>query len=682
MPMGHRQGFWRWLSVTLTLVLLSQPIALATERPAVFLLTLAGPDTASPAAPVLNIVVNSTTDGPAIDPTAACDNDPGTPGEQCTLRGAIQRANAVAGDDLITFNIPATAQDCEPTSGSCTLYLAAELPALSTNVRIEGPTQGRVTVRRRGNTGDFRIFTITSATDVTISGLTITNGKPVGPTSGGAIANTGQGVVNILDSFLTTNSVNANAGGGGAIANTGVGTINVMNTAISDNTTNIDVVDGAWGGGGAIINSSSGTVNVSKSAVVGNKVQGGRRNSVMTGGAIFNALTGTVNVTDSVISANSLTVANATGAYGGGGGISLAAGTVNVTNTLLGGNIVTGGDPAEGLRGGGLLNQSAGSVSVVNSAIYDNQVLGWGGGIANPGGTLKVTNSTVTNNKGIGGGIFGKGTVKSSLIAKNLYGALVDVDVSGEFTSEGFNFIGVENGSTGFTAPTDQKGTGAAPLEPKLDPGGVTITLQATDFQAPGVPMCGSPLIDKGFSEGLMTDLRGTGFLRMVDDPNQTNAGDGADVGAFERQTACLQTTLTVNNTSDADDANIGDGICDSNTATAGSQCSLRAALREVNAVAGDYTVNFAIPTNDPGYDQTTGKHTINLSSALPDVTQGNLIINGPGANKLVVRRNSGFFRIFTFSGIVENVTLAGLTVNNGFNTTGNGGAVTFLERL
>ena len=560
------------------------------------------------------------------------------------------------------------------TSGFCTLFLTAELPALSANVRIEGPGQGKLTVRRQSTT-DFRIFTVTSATDVTISGLVITNGKPVGPTSGGAIANTGSAVVNVIDSFVTGNSTNANAGGGGAIANTGTGTINVVNSNITDNIVNIDVVDGAWGGGGGIINSSTGTVNVSKSFVVGNKVLGGRRNSVMAGAGIFNPINGTVNVTDSFISGNTLTIAGSFGAHGGGGGISVAGGMLNVANTMISDNVVNGGDPAFGIRGGGLLIQG-GSVSVSNSAIFNNQVLGSGGGIANSAGILKVTNSTLTANKGIGGGIFGTGTIKSSLIAKNIFGALTDVDVKGEFTSEGFNFIGIENGSTGFTAPTDQKGTGAARIDPKLDPNGIPIP--GTAIQAPGLPLCGSPVIDKGTSEGQTTDIRGTGFSRTLDDPDEANAGDGTDTGAFERQTPCGQSTLTVNNTSDGDDANPGDGNCDSNAAAAGSQCSLRAALREANAVARDYTINFAIPTNDPGFDQSTGRHTINFASALPDVTQGNLVINGPGADKLTVRRNTGFFRIFTFAGVVENITLSGLTVSNGFNPTGDGGAVSF----
>jgi CSLREA domain-containing protein len=37
----------------------------------------------------------------------------------CTLRAAIQEANALAGDDIITFNIPNTDPGC--TAGVCTI---------------------------------------------------------------------------------------------------------------------------------------------------------------------------------------------------------------------------------------------------------------------------------------------------------------------------------------------------------------------------------------------------------------------------------------------------------------------------------------------------------------------------------------------------------------------------------
>jgi CSLREA domain-containing protein len=45
--------------------------------------------------------------------------------------------------------------------------------------------------------------------------------------------------------------------------------------------------------------------------------------------------------------------------------------------------------------------------------------------------------------------------------------------------------------------------------------------------------------------------------------------------------------TYVVNTTADSDDFNIGDGICDGNSAEPGEQCSLRAAIREVNAGVG-----------------------------------------------------------------------------------------------
>ena len=54
----------------------------------------------------LTITVNATGDGSALDPNSSCDVDAGTSGDQCTLRSAIQHANAVAGADTIDFQYP------------------------------------------------------------------------------------------------------------------------------------------------------------------------------------------------------------------------------------------------------------------------------------------------------------------------------------------------------------------------------------------------------------------------------------------------------------------------------------------------------------------------------------------------------------------------------------------------
>ena len=101
--------------------------------------------------------------------------------------------------------------------------------------------------------------------------------------------------------------------------------------------------------------------------------------------------------------------------------------------------------------------------------------------------------------------------------------------------------------------------------------------------------------------------------------------------------------------------------------------------MKESNALGGDYTINFAIPTKYSGFDQSTGRHTINLTSALPDITNSNLTINGPGKDKLTVRRNTGgFYRIFTFGNVVETASISGMTISNGFNTANDGGAISF----
>ncbi len=80
--------------------------------------------------------VNSTADEP--DASAGdnlCDVDTSTPGEQCTLRAAIQDANANATTvpDLIDFNIPG--------SGVKTISPGSSLPVITEPVIIDGYTQ-------------------------------------------------------------------------------------------------------------------------------------------------------------------------------------------------------------------------------------------------------------------------------------------------------------------------------------------------------------------------------------------------------------------------------------------------------------------------------------------------------------------------------------------------------------
>ncbi|MEW5988651.1 MAG: hypothetical protein AB1791_18645 [Chloroflexota bacterium] len=86
------------------------------------------------------------------------------------------------------------------------------------------------------------------------------------------------------------------------------------------------------------------------------------------------------------------------------------------------------------------------------------------------------------------------------------------------------------------------------------------------------------------------------------------------------------QTILAVNDTSDAADANLSDGRCDSDLGAAGDQCTLRAAIEEANTRPGLDTISFNLPV--------TGTLSIQPTSALPTVTEA-AVIDGstqPGA--------------------------------------------------
>ncbi len=123
-----------------------------------------------------------------------------------------------------------------------------------------------------------------------------------------------------------------------------------------------------------------------------------------------------------------------------------------------------------------------------NSSSGTNQG-GRGGGYYSAGdGTDVIVNDTFSNNSctgpgNQGGGIYTDGhtNVKNTIVAGNRATAAPDVD--GAFASQGFNLIGIGDGSTGFINGTngDQVGTAAAAINPKLgllaNNGGPTATM-------------------------------------------------------------------------------------------------------------------------------------------------------------------------------------------------------------
>ena len=445
-------------------------------------------------------IVNSTGDGDDAFPgDGQCETAVGN--GVCTLRAAIEEANAHAGGDGIGFSIPASQQYCDATTGACTIYPTKALPNISDSVNINGPGADKLNVQNVISL--FQIFNVTTSGTVNISSLTI--GSPIagqGASAGTGIQNSNSGTVNVsncrfINNAVSNSSNNTVAGGAGIYNNSG--TVQVTSSTFSFNR-----ADSALESRGAGIYNKTGAVTVVNSTF--------NNNNADVGGGIFNE-NGVVNVIGSTFHDN--------GAFNSGGGISSYAGTLNVTNSTFYANIAYS-------------RRSSGAFGV-------------GGGIANFNpATLNLTNSTVSANSSgaVGSGVFNNGTanVKSTIIALN-YGGVdifggfggVSPDVSGAFISQGFNLIGKKDGSTGFTAATDKKGTIASPLNPKLDPRGLRDNGGPTQTIA---LVAGSPAIDKGTSNGLTGTLTADqrGFSRTVDNSSIPNppGGDGTDIGAFE----------------------------------------------------------------------------------------------------------------------------------------------------
>jgi CSLREA domain-containing protein len=165
------------------------------------------------------------------------DDADGTDGE-CTLREAITSANtdtasgtatgecaAGSGDDEIHFALPGTAP--------WTVNLTGAMPTLDSDLTIAGPGADQFTVRRDTG-GDYRIFLVSSGTQVSISGMTISGGNvPLG-TDGGGILNNG-GTLTITSSTISDNSAPTGTGSGTASFGSALTRTEVPSTIISAN---------------------------------------------------------------------------------------------------------------------------------------------------------------------------------------------------------------------------------------------------------------------------------------------------------------------------------------------------------------------------------------------------------------------------------------------------------------
>jgi CSLREA domain-containing protein len=497
------------------------------------------------------------------------DTNDGICDADCSLREAVAVANA---DDTVVFsplfNAPQT----------ITLMLGQIAITKNLTINGKGPDISEVSGNNAG-----RIFRISGGVIVSISGLKLANGlaSVAGDAVGGAIYQTA-GSLTLTNMTISNNvarqSNSPSFGNGGGIL-VDSGTVTAMDSSISNNTAATGI-----GGGGGIFAIYS-TVNLTRCIVSSNDGEGiyGTGNS---------STQTTINVTNSNFTANrqwalwdqggSVTAIDSTFRNNGGGvgtpttltiensvisnnsnaGV-VNTGTASITNTTIhdnyyrfstgGGGINNGGtmyvlnSAITGNRavesGGGVYNV-VGRLYLTNSTVSGNLANNSGGGVYNTTGingtgSVILTNSTITNNtaNGIGGGVSNNGggiiTAVNSIIARNI--GISNPDFSGAVMSNGYNLIGNITGSTGWLA------TDLLNLDPLLgllgNNGGQTLTHAV---------LPGSPAINAGNNNlarnpqnnlELLTDQRGVGFLRTVDNL--------VDIGAYEAHYATGPVTVS-----------------------------------------------------------------------------------------------------------------------------------------
>jgi CSLREA domain-containing protein len=103
---------------------------------------------ALPAQAATTFTVNSTNDAPDTNAgDEVCDSNSAEEGNQCTLRAAIQEANALSGDDVIGFD--------PPVSGTITLGGTHLL--IGSNLKIEGPGADELSVNANSQSRVFNV---------------------------------------------------------------------------------------------------------------------------------------------------------------------------------------------------------------------------------------------------------------------------------------------------------------------------------------------------------------------------------------------------------------------------------------------------------------------------------------------------------------------------------------------
>ena len=526
-------------------------------------------------------VVDSTAD--TVDADVGADPACADASGHCTLRAAILQANFASGWDTIT--LPAGVYVLT-RSGVDDATQVGDLDIVD-DLTIQGAGSSVTIIDGNGAATGDRVFQIlSSAKNVTLSGLAIRNGKRVATfDEGGGLywegsgshlslngvifeGNTGyyggglylnystQGDVVDLDHVVVHANTATAAAGGLGVNFDDFATFDLLNSQVYSNT--------AYEGGGVYFQGTPSfgllSIRIDTSDIYSNtaSLSGGIENRsgnatvpVMLmnshlydnhanfyGGAIGNY--GTLVISNTTMSANSASITGTNAANTRGGGLyNYEGGQIDLEQSTLSGNSAA--------SGGGIYSElfihNGAALTLTNSTLSNNTASRDGGGLYAMGGQIKFLNATLADNAvavppgtsyaGLGGGVYLTGsaivTTQNTLLASNTHRYGINSPVSDDcytyfFTlrSLGFNLIQTLANCT-LSGTTFGNITGQDPqLGPLQNNGGATLTR---------APATSSPAIDHGDS-ATCPSIDQRGFRRPLDGNHDGTAT--CDIGAVE----------------------------------------------------------------------------------------------------------------------------------------------------
>jgi len=493
------------------------------------------------------------------DTGEASDATPGdgvcaTAGAVCTLRAAMEEANALAGSDQIA--LPAG-----------TFVTNAQLPDVTTNITITGAGSAQSIVQ--AGAGHPQLFNVTSTGHLSLNMLQLTNahravGSTDGPVAIDACLVTGNSAFPAIDvggsgsatvTYTITNSTLSNntANVGAALA-VNFGSLVATNVTFSGNTApsgggavylhgsaayhhqfqNCHFTGNAAPNGSAIL-TDGGPLNIDTSTFSNNTADG-----VYAGALATNATSTTI--TDSTFDSNHGTSGNPSGSLGG---------AVMISNQVTALRVTFSNNDTTGQGGAVFAGANTPAQLDCNDCTFSGNTAAQGGGAVatgNGSGLVRLASSTVTaNTAATGGGLFAGAAngirIKNTIVAGNTNAGAPDCTGAG-ISSSDYNLIGDGTGCTIAARTGDQIGSSGSPIDPGLGPlanNGGTIKTHALLATSPAGE-AGNPAGCTDFTAtAIVTD--GRNESRVVDGNNDGTAR--CDIGAVEAPAGTFPTPST-----------------------------------------------------------------------------------------------------------------------------------------